>query len=240
MAQTFNQLTSWSTQSDINPMPPNYTHRMVDAAVSQRGASVVVDALVEQIESQTVLGFGSPALEVGTALICAPQLRREDDIIQDPMSDGSGTDTLRLTLAAVLRLRLSDATYLLQSEPDKTESLVRLGRLVDSFATAPRVTLIDQLDIPADVMLDANRAIDEALSAIGPADTANIGVQLGDQTMDLTGTDIADGTGLDMDLGDDMFSGGLNIDTAMAEGGQQNAEDDIFAGIDLGMDDFTF
>ena len=56
VADLVGQLTMWSAQSELNPIPTNYTHRMFATAVRLLGADEVLMVVVDEIKMQTGLG----------------------------------------------------------------------------------------------------------------------------------------------------------------------------------------
>lgn len=260
------QLTSWSSQSELNPIPPNYTHRMIDAAIFRCGPDETLDCLVNEVTSQTAVGFGAPGLEVATSLICAPPLCQPPSISLSVDQSQQQPGSSQMTLSEALKARLSDTKYLLRQEQAKAETLVRLGRLVDAHSVMLDIPFasVGGLDIPTadlmDVSLDpsdpaAAAAVATALDSAAAEDQAvNADFAAMDTAgLDLTGQDMGmggDGVGgLNIDLPDDLFGGdglGLGLDAGMVDtgtGAGGMGDDDIFAGIDLGImgdDDFTF
>ncbi|KAF2148675.1 Med5-domain-containing protein [Myriangium duriaei CBS 260.36] len=260
-----NHLTTWSTQSEINPVPPNYTHRMIDAAVSRCGTDEILDCLVNEVTSQTAVGFGSSGLEVATCLICAPHIWQNNGQTISVERPLGGKVSQQMTLSEVLKIKLSDVNFLMKQEQSKAETLIRLGRLVDSQSVLLDMPFPGSLNIPtgdlmegidaADAAAVANTAMDSVDQAALNAATADFAASM-EQGIDLSGAgadlSMGDGTGLNIDLSDHLFTGDgdatfdLGLDATMtgAQGTQQqNNDDDIFAGIDLGImgdDDFTF
>ncbi|KAG8631736.1 hypothetical protein KVT40_000876 [Elsinoe batatas] len=265
------QLTTWSNNSDMINIPTKYNHRMVEAVVEKYGADEVLKLIVDDIATQTAIGFGSWALDVATCLVCAPNLY---NTLQTQSANGSRGSSMPMTstLRQALKQRVEDASHLLSLEQGKTETLVRLSRLVDVQSTIIDMPLLNSMQInisTGDLMdgIDASAAADAAVAATAldtveqaalDAATADFSAAI-DQNLDLTGTggdlNMGDAGDLNLNLGDDLFGGdsmNFDLDVGPAGGvgdgqnqqqqGGQNTEDDIFAGIDLGMmdDDFAF
>lgn len=273
LSDLITQLTTWSNNSDMISIPTKYCNRMVEAIIDKYGADEVLKLIVDDVATQTAIGFGSWALDVATSLICVPNLY---NTFQMPSVTGNRPSNMpaKLTIRQVLKQRLDDAPYLLSLEQGKTETLVRLGRLVESQSTLIDMPLLNsmQMNIPTGNLLegiDTSAAAEAAVAAtaLDTADQAALDAAAADfsaamdQNIDLTdaGGDLNMGDGGDMglDLSDNLFGGDsvnfdLDMDTSGGTGGgqaqqqgqgQQSNDDDIFAGIDLGImgdDDFGF
>ena len=114
-------LVVWSTNGVPNAAPPSYTHRQLIAAVLMLGAKRVFEALLDEIMKEAANGAGDTALDIVTALICAP--------VAD---NGNG----RLSLRSVLTRAFNDAYVLSKKDTPRAEMIVRLHRRVE--AQGPR------------------------------------------------------------------------------------------------------
>ncbi|KAF4551749.1 Mediator complex subunit Med5-like protein [Elsinoe fawcettii] len=270
MSDLVTQLTTWSNNSDMINIPTKYNHRLVEAVVEKHGADDVLKLIIDNVSTQTAIGFGSWALDVATCLMCAPN---PYNTFQTPSPAGSRASSMpmKLTLRQALKQRSEDARYLLSLEQGKAETLVRLARLVEVQSTLIDMPLLNsmQMNIPTGDLMDGidTAAAADAAAAVTTLDTADqaaldaVAADFSaamDQNIDLTGTggdlNMGDAGDLNLSLGDDLFGGdSVNFDLDMGTSGgagdgqnqpqgQQSTEDDIFAGIDLGMmdDDFGF
>ncbi|KAL1304591.1 hypothetical protein AAFC00_003560 [Neodothiora populina] len=278
-------LVRWSSQSSISPVPPSYTHRMILVAIESLGADEVLEVIIEEVKAQTQIGFGSAALEVATALVCAPSHDQGNTML--PFEDNTAlTSHHRRTLRQALRHKLEAPKELLSMQTEYVETLIRLGRRVDAqSAVAP----INQIAMPManldsqDLMQDMDmNGADMTADGMNmqqqqqaqptesmhqdndPSAFANLGGSLDlsrAAAAGLGGVDINDHhNAVPVDLSAHLFDPGQDLDFDMtgAAGSQnnnaqngnnnsaQNAEDDIFAGLDMGDmgdmgdDDFNF
>lgn len=137
-------LVLWSNQSAINPVPTNYTHRMIIFAIETLGADEVLHVVVDEVRAQTQIGFGSSALEVATALVCAPVPTQHASTAMLTFDDNTAiSPSHRRTLREALRHKLVTAKDLLSMETDYVEALVRLGRRVDAQSAVPQINSIN-------------------------------------------------------------------------------------------------
>jgi len=260
------ELTTWSNESELNPIPTKYTHRMMIAAEGYLAVDKVLMAIVDEVTEQTSIGLGSSALEVGTSLICAP-CAEGTNLAQSPR---------RLTLRRVLKLRVEDIKSLLKTKQSTVETLVRLDRLVDAQSVISQMQmplaaltnigtdeLMAGIDMSAADMVNATNTMDQAgnLDGTTSADFAAVmdgSMDLSSPNVDLSGMDDASAMN---DLTANLF-GGQDIDFSLdsttqgppqTQNAQQsqnqvnntattsNADDDIFADLDFGgMDNFEF
>ena len=114
---SFRALVQWSTSSASNAPPPSYTHRQLVTTVLILGAKRVFDALLDNVLKEATRGTGDTALDVVTALICAP--------VTD---NGKG----RLSLRSVLLAAFNDSYKLSKKDPARAQMTVRLYRRVES------------------------------------------------------------------------------------------------------------
>ena len=255
------ELVSWVTNIGPTP-PPKYSHALFITACETLGANAVRDAIMGEVKQQTATGQGAIALDIATALICAPLPNSHSQLL----NLGSATPHMhapQLTVRDALHLHTANVQGLLKMPQAEAEALVRLDRRTE---TQLAVTQMPQLPmaIPiADPMADQVMAdlglTDDALAAGGQNSMdpmAALGTNPGadfnnadmnavlNQSMDLANAaaqnpaGVADGStdnifgDLNMDMGQPM----MNQDgTNMNLDGneQNNTDDDIFAG--LGM-----
>jgi len=294
------QRTVFNAQRIINPIPLNYSHRLVEVAIEVHGAEDILDTIISEIAAQTVAGFGSAALEVAAALICAPSVGQVPFIML--REEGTANNEVkRLDLRTALDMRVTNVPSLLTMSRNEGEALIRLARLVrtrlhllpKSILGLPRLNVqtieeaevLSALDssVNIDFTLADKAAIASASADLASAITARSSNQdplsLSLITSDLAMTDAEALNSLGLD--DNLFTaeGSITFDLGGAETGNLNAaqiaevehmmsaiepqghidplqtqtqldhisqgilDDDIFAGIDLGLtgdDDFGF
>ena len=252
-------LTTWSNESEINPIPTKYTHRMVSTAVDCLGVDKVLTAIVDVVTMQTSAGMGSSALEVGTCLICAP-------CAEDSTSTLSQFPS-RLTLRRALKLRIEDTKGLLKTVQSTVETLVRLDRLVDAQSVISQIQvpmtaltnigtdeLMQGIDMSAADMVSTSNAMDQAGNLNGTT-TADFAAVM-DGSMDLASN--VDLSGMsDANAMNDLLDINFSLDGASQGQGQGQTrsgtqpqiqvnpgtsnDEDIFADLDFGgMDTFEF
>ncbi|KAI9793533.1 MAG: mediator complex subunit [Peltula sp. TS41687] len=175
LRNTFQSLVLWSTAPDINMTPASYTHRQIIVATQILGARTVVRTLLDELKLQSQNGSGGLALDIATALVCAPAI---DDIpitititTTEPSSSSSssgGPDQQhqqqqhqihrpnpRLTLREALKLDHDEtAPTLSASDPVRAETIVRLHRRVEAHfagiaAAAAAAAATTNIDVSA-------------------------------------------------------------------------------------------
>lgn len=206
----FQSLILWATAPEMNMMTPTYAHRQLLAGVRILGAQRIIHGLVEEVKLQTEHNSGDLALEIATAMICAPTTA--DPTTLPRLLDGNGVPIpapkARLSLVDALTLELDDTlgrigggdhhTMTKVFDRGTAETIVRLHRRVEAQLTgAPQV-------IP-DMMPGMN--MDAEAAAVAAA-TATGGVQM---DLGATGTidDVLEAAGDEMLGGDDF----LGLDT---------------------------
>lgn len=267
-------LVMWTNQVSMNPIPTNYTHFMILAGLDLLGADDVLQLIVEEIRDQSQGGFGPAAIETGTSIVCAPT-----PVSSTTLLDFNGNPVKssghRRTLRQALKHKLEAPTDLLELETEYVEALVRLGRRVDAQSTIPSMNPIGMPvgDLGShDLMQDIGMAGTEVggddlamqqaseLVGEGASDFGGLGESL---DLSATGTTLDGSTAMQVDLPDNLFGSGQDLDfnidgdasqsqagnASASFGGQssgngmQNGEEDIFAGLDMGDmgdDDFNF
>lgn len=257
--QTVREVINWgATQSNPPNPPPKYAHRFYVTACQTLDDLVVLKTLVDEILA-TGLANMSIALDVCTALICAP--------CSGPAGAHSSSNSTSPTvkLRNSVRLSCSNVQGLLERPLSEAEILVRLGRRVEaqlSFA-AQMPTMALPIQIPEQA---ADQMLQELLEGNTTSNNANIAI---DQTTDMAGLDQQiHMTAVNNATADDLMKlasepGAINVDSNQifmdlgmnTDNNQQNhqqldlqsQEEDIFAGLDMGMgdmgdlgDDFNF
>lgn len=255
--KTVTDMTAWCTSVGPGP-PPRYSNIVLEAACETLGAPRVLTSLVSELRFQTALGSPNDAiaLDVCTSLVCALSPSKN----QPPLLGmSSNVQTPDVGLRGVLQLTLADSARLLNQAVGDAEALVRLGRRVEVQGTAVQLPQI-ALTVPpmqdqganqmmADLGLtDGNASgtmpgTDAVAELMGTADSMHMDFSaVLDQPMDLSNVSAGD---MDMSQTDDLF--GMNMDisdvpqqSTHPSNPQQATDDDIFAGLDMLDDDFTF
>ncbi|KAK3046111.1 hypothetical protein LTR09_012373 [Extremus antarcticus] len=256
------EMVKWVTEVGPTP-PPKYTHRLFAHGCATLGVDRMRDELAAELNDQTKLGNGTLALDICSAMICAPS----------SSSGNQSTSGVRESL----RLKATDVQKLLHTGASAAQSLVRLNRRVEAQLAVvqmpPMAMALPMADPAADqVMADlgltddaaAVAAADTSLDVSGPLgpppgdgfdnaalnavmdEAMNINPGPAQDIIDLTAgggtlpTDAQDiFADLNMDMTQDpqqMLSAGGN-DGGMSMDGQQNQEEDIFAGLDMSLGD---
>lgn len=206
----FQSLILWATAPEMNMTTPTYTHRQLLAGIQILGAQRILRGLVEEVKLQTEHNSGDLALEIATAMICAPTTA--EPTTMSPFLDMNGVPIPapkpRLSLMDALKLDLDDtlariggggtriaAKYL---DSETGETLVRLQRRVEAQVVGAPQAMPNMMST---MNVDA-----EALAAAAATTTGNVSMD-----MAATGTmdDVLNAAGEDMLGGDDF----LGLDT---------------------------
>lgn len=264
MKDVMDGLISWSNQSAINPIPTNYTHRMFLSALQSLGADEVLGVIVDEVRLQTQIGFGSSALEIATALICAPSPLQPTSLLSFDEATALSPNHRR-TLRQALRHKLESPKDMLDLETDYVEALIRLGRRVDAqSAVSPinpismPITNIESQDLMQEINMtgagisgdDIGMQQTSGLRGGSSADFSGLGDSL-DMNASTGLNSVNDPNAMSVDLSGHLFDPGQDLSFGMGNTSQtlgqndtaQNTEDDIFAGLDMGDmgdDDFSF
>lgn len=225
-------LVLWSSTATINTTPPSYTHRQFFTSLKLFGARKVLRAVVKEVGSQTEAGSGALALDVATALVCAPSPDNSTIAVEwlgSPAPAPTRPST-RLNLRAMLKLEHDNAAELTKTDMFAAETIVRLHRRVEAQLAATQTPMPDLTASVANMLQPIDITVEDAAAAAAAVESM-------DQTLNLAGQSlVGDGGGL-----------GLTVDTAAAtmdltgaDGGMdavlQSAEDDVFSGIMLDAD----
>lgn len=192
LCNVIRQLVAWTSQFGMTNSPPQYTHRLFTTALDILGAEQVLSAFVDVIVEQTLLGSGPAAIEMTSALICAPCMStlRADHI---DSKVGNGNKDCMQAVRRALSSCLSDTRELLARDVKAAEAIVRLGRRVEaqcapSMTSLPKIVLPEQgtsatsdAAIVAASMDDAQAIVDKALTmTAAEAVTADLVMNLDD------------------------------------------------------------
>ncbi|KAK3690671.1 hypothetical protein LTR37_019039, partial [Vermiconidia calcicola] len=260
-------LVAWVSSVGPTP-PPNYTYRLFVEGCKLMGVRSVKDALVAELKEQTKNGSGPFALDVCTALASAPlafpqatdappsvrdALRLSTGDIQKLLHDSAADaeSLVRLGRRVEAQLAMTQVPQLpitLPIQDQATEQVMAELGLTDDALPAGRVdTSMDQIGSlgPDSDMQFSNAELNSVLDqAMNPADPSAQNLA----NMSTDGVPLAGARSQsifhDLDMGLDQGSrqmlntdGSMNLDAD----GQQNAEEDIFAGLDMSLgDDFNF
>lgn len=255
-------LVRWSSQASINPMPYTYTHRTIVAAMDLLGADQVLAVILEELRSQTQSGSGSTALEIATAIVCAPAPvsapSQTHSLMQFDHIPTQATDPRR-TLRQALRARLEEPKELLSMETDYVEALVRLGRRVEAQLAVPAQLSMPMTNLGLHDMNMTGTNMDMTGADMQMTDAE---MQMAGADMQMTGTGADDPSNLNNAAVDQDFAlahqlqmnatanvnhpGAMSLDLSgdlFGSAGQQaqaGTDDDVFAGLDFGGDEFDF
>jgi len=138
--QTIMTLVQWGLNPGINIMPASYTHRQILIGVKLLGAKRLLNAIIEEVKSQTETGNGSVVIDIATALICSPDAASFD---ASPASNGmillDDTNNIsqqplqrRLTLREALKTEAENAPKVHKEDVFHAETVVRLYRRVEA------------------------------------------------------------------------------------------------------------
>jgi mediator of RNA polymerase II transcription subunit 5 len=244
----FQSLITWNVQlTTMNPaqLPPPYNQRLFLIAERLLGAPGVLSIVLTEIKEQTEnpAGSAAAALDIATALICAPKTENspiEVTWLTSPVPAQQPHQSKRLNLREALSIEHERATDIIKKDNTLAESIVRLHRLVEAQATISTVPLPDLTStMPAP---DMQQMLD-SMAATTQQNTADV-LQSRRPTLDLT----ADSAGLPelaMSGADPMqmdFSGAGDdgMGGLLGGGGSMNPDDDVFGDLDFsnmdGMD----
>jgi mediator of RNA polymerase II transcription subunit 5 len=259
---TIQELVTWVTEVGPSP-PPKYSHKLFAYACATVGAEAVRDAIVTELKGQTAIGNGSQAIDICCAMISSPFVSPGRPAVRDAfrlqaldvqqllhMPSGDAESVVRLNRRVEAQLTVSNMAQIPMAVPAISEQaadqvMAELGLTDGALATdVPNVSVDPSAALATTTDADFNNAdlaaLDQVMSNtnIPTADIANL--QAGGAP--LQGQDANDIFGdLNMDMtqaSQQMLNpDGSNVDMGNLDG-QQNNEEDIFAGLDMG--DFNF
>jgi mediator of RNA polymerase II transcription subunit 5 len=121
---------AWVTNVGPTP-PPRYTHGLCFAGCEALGVDAVLETLVTELRDQTVKGHGPYALDICTAMICAPPSCQPQPLIG--LSSAQPQPQLgRPSVRDALRLWTTNPQKLLNMPAMSAEAIVRLARRVEA------------------------------------------------------------------------------------------------------------
>jgi mediator of RNA polymerase II transcription subunit 5 len=262
VTNTVRDLTFWAANGGSEP-PPRYSPHLVHCAIACHASSGVLDAVVEGLKDQTSIGNGPVALDVCVALVCRPEPSTyiplmNTAIPEPPITGHTLHDAVRLSTMDAQKLLPMNTAYAealvrlargVEAQSTVSQvALVNLPASIEEQAMADQVMQglgitagdgplvvdnsllvggggLDQNGNPDFSTADFNAAANGAMDLTGSADqNLNDMMQL-DNSNDIFGD-------ISVDFGQANQQNGQGV---MADGGQQqNAEEDIFAGLDMG------
>jgi mediator of RNA polymerase II transcription subunit 5 len=274
--QTVRDLALWAVNGG-NDAPPRYAPLLAHCAIKCHTSFKVLQAIVEELRDQTIIGNGSIALDVCVPLVCAPDPTSYTTIMH---MGGTVPQITGRTLHDAIRLKMMEPQKLLEMPTADAEALVRLARRVEAQSAVSQVALVnmpsstEEQAMADQVMQDLGLGTSDAPMAVGGGDSLLGGPDNGlnpggnnntDFTADFgadanTSLNMAGGSSnalndmMQLDNNPSDIFGDINVDFGQGpqQGGhqagvmnvggsdQQNAEEDIFAGLDMGGLDQDF
>jgi mediator of RNA polymerase II transcription subunit 5 len=236
----FQGLINWSLQlTTMNPaqLPPPYNQRLFLIAERVLGAPIVLKILLAEIKEQTEnpTGAAAVALDIATALVCAPKSENSPIVYTWPTSPAPAQHThqsKRLNLREALSLENERATEIIKKDTSLAETIVRLHRRVEAQST---ITVVALPELSSQI---PNSEVQQMLNSIaaGAPQNADVPQQPSlDMTQDATSlVDIGVGDADAMQM--DFVAGGDDMVGLLDGGGSLNPEDDVFGDLDWNMD----
>jgi mediator of RNA polymerase II transcription subunit 5 len=235
----FRSLINWSLQlTSMNPaqLPPPYNHRLFLIAERALGASAVLKILLAEIKDQTEnpAGAAAVAIDIATALICAP--KTENSPIEytwptSPVPTQVPHQNRRLNLREALTLTYEHATDIIKNDATLAESVVRLYRRVEAQSAISSVALPDmsaQLPAPDVQQMLESIAAGSTQTAAAVQQQQQPALDLGQDAATLANLDVSGAEGMQIDFGADAD----DMSGLLGGGGGLNPEDDVFGDLD--------
>jgi mediator of RNA polymerase II transcription subunit 5 len=265
--QTVRDLAVWAVNGG-NDAPPRYASHLVHCAMKCHTSFKVLHAIVEELRDQTIVGNGSIALDVCVPLVCAPDPTSYTTIMHMggtvPQITGRTLhDAIRLRMMEpqkLLQMPTADAEALVRlARRVEAQSAVSQVALVNMPSSTEEQAMADQVmqdlglgtsDAPMAVG-DSLLGTDNGLNQAGNTDfTTDFGTDA-NGSINLSGNNNALNDMMQLDNNPSDIFGDLNVDFGQGQqsgqtggmdvgGEQQNAEEDIFAGLDMGDLDQEF
>ena len=218
---TIQNLVQWGLHPGINVMPTSYTHRQILVGLKLLGAKRMLHIIVEEMKQLTEAGSGSVAYDVGTALVCAPDVTSDDQPLTISLLDESGnvpaSPQRRISLREALKWEAEEWKKIQKTDPVMAETVVRLYRKVEAQMVVTQAPTVLQTELGT---LEG-AALDDAMAAAAAAASA---VPDDAMTIDTTGMGLGLGTG-----GGDLSLGASSANSA--GGLDLGADNDIFSGL---------
>ncbi|KAK3082359.1 hypothetical protein LTS18_004271 [Coniosporium uncinatum] len=226
-------LVLWSSAPAMSMAPPSYTHKQLHISLQLVGAQKVLRAIVDEVKAQCGAGQGSLALDVATALICAPSAEDSPVAVdwQHCIAPQPQPPRRSTNLREMLKVEFEGAKELVKDDLLAAETIVRLHRRVEAQLAVSNQLPIAMPDLTAinndgmgDLMQDLDVSATGDAAAAAAADAMNQ-QQTIDFGNDSGGMDLGGGNTDTMDLGADLGLGD----------GTMSTEDDIFGDLDMDM-----
>nr|OQO30690.1 hypothetical protein B0A51_01965 [Rachicladosporium sp. CCFEE 5018] len=271
------ELVQWATGGGQGTLP-TYKSTVIHAATSSSGYDAVLQVIIDELAVQTSAHRGPIALDICTAIVCAPApssytslLELSNPLVSTPRKTLEIRDMLRVHAAnvqALQELPSAEAAALIQlSRAVAAQSAISPSALVSLSLPTAEQAVTDQ--VMKDLGLTTEGAtlddslFDPAATFDNDTDFANVNFDVAadatlnlteSQTQDINNLMAADTSGMQIDPSANMFSADSIVfdanqpvltgnDALMGNSGNvENAEEDIFAGLDFEQEtmDFNF
>lgn len=267
--QTIRDLALWAANGGSDA-PPRYAPILRHCAVKAHTSFLVLKAVVEELRDQTMVGNGSIALDICVPLVCAPEPTSYTTIMNlggtvHQITGHTLHDAIRLEMMEpqkLLRVPTEYAEALVRlARRVEAQSAVSQVALVNMPSSTEEQAMADQVmqDLGLGGTNDAPMAVgdsllgtDNSLNQNGNTDfTADFSADASG-SMNLGGANDSINDMMQLDNNPNDIFGDINVDFGQGQqngqaggmdvggGEQQNAEEDIFAGLDMGDLDQEF
>lgn len=212
-----NSLCYWSAPAAMGTSLPTYSYGFLCLVVRRCGAHAALDAIVEEVKSQTSMGFGEIALEIATVILYTTYLKDRSLATSAENNVTACRNRHGISLHDCLQIAVQEAPKVILKETLKAETYIRLHRRL------------------------------EALATIAPAAAPGLDMHTGDivGNLDLgSATNLGGEQPEDLAFSNADTNLQLNIDAALAQDNHEQAtegsaipttEDDIFGDLQLDM-----
>jgi mediator of RNA polymerase II transcription subunit 5 len=205
---TISALVQWG-MNPVNSPPASYTHRQILVALRILGAKRLLHAILEEVKGQTELGNGSIAIDIATAIICAPNAANWElgNRSMDILSEGQLQPLQRrMNLREALKMETDMAPKIHKTDSFHAETVIRLYRKVEAQLVVQQQVLLAHGDMSLDETIQ-NAALDAVLDGTMAGGSlggdVNIGGGLGGEPDLMSGLMV----GRDENLDGDLLSG---------------------------------
>ncbi|KAM3071863.1 mediator complex subunit [Clarireedia jacksonii] len=135
---TISSLVRWGLNPADDIMPASYTHRQILIGMKILGARRVLNAIIDEVKTQTEAGNGSVVLDIATSLICAPDPTSFDSNTSASIDILSGANNSpqplqrRLNLREALKVETDRMPKVHKTDTFHAETVIRLFRRVEA------------------------------------------------------------------------------------------------------------
>ncbi|PQE23737.1 mediator complex subunit Med5 protein [Rutstroemia sp. NJR-2017a WRK4] len=135
---TISTLVQWGLDPAMNTMPASYTHRQILIGMKILGAKRLLNAIIDEVKTQTQAGNGSVVLDIATSLICAPDPVSFDSSTSASIDLLSGVSSSpqplqrRLNLREALKVETDKMPKVHKTDTFHAETVIRLFRRVEA------------------------------------------------------------------------------------------------------------